>query len=215
MSADVLRTPPLELALRAVLAFGFALWIAIKFSPALLQGLMPYYEQVVHQLDDHYRIEFELTHRTGHGSVSSDLVILGTATVTRTFLIFGEGRTIPMYPGEALKCSTATGVFTAPAVMLIGLILGWPARSWRARLQRGLLGVLTLSTWGLVGIPMELWIYFHDIPLRAYSPNTVTFLTGVGKFLLNGGGVVLGALLAFGVIGVTTSRAVAPRPESD
>lgn len=215
MSADVLRTPPLELVLRAALAFGFALWCAIQLSPPLLQRLLPYYEQVVHQLDDHYRIDFELTHQTGRGAVSSDLVILGTATVTRTFLIFGRGRTIPMYPGEALKCSTATGVFTAPAVMLLGLVLGWPANSWSVRLRRSLLGLLTLAAWGLLGIPIELWIYFHDIPVRAYSPNTVTFLTGVGKFLLNGGGVALGALLAFSVIWVTNPRAVASQPECD
>jgi hypothetical protein len=162
--------------------------------------LLPFHEEVVHRLDDHYRIDFALSHRTGHDKIGSDLVVLGKATVIRTFVVFGAGKSIMLDAGSALTCSTATGVLMQPAIMILGLLLMWPARSSREMLLRGACGAMLLAVWLLLGIPLSQWIYFHDIPIRAYVSDEVSMVTAVGKSLLNGGGLILGALLAAGSI---------------
>ena len=61
-TANLLQKSPLELALRAVLAFGLALWVSAQISPGILEGLRHYYETIVYQLDDRYWINFTLTY---------------------------------------------------------------------------------------------------------------------------------------------------------
>ncbi len=200
ITADLLEKWPLELAVRAVLSFGLALWLSVGLSPVLLDTLLPFYEQFVHLLDDHYRIDFVLSHLTGHNKIGGDLVVLGHAAVERTFMVFGAGTTVTLVPGESLTSSTAIGVLMQPAIVMLGLLLGWPVRGAREVLMRGLLGLTLLALWVILGIPTWLWITFQDIPIRAYSPDAFSVMTAIGKFLLNGGGVVLGALLGAGAI---------------
>jgi len=200
ITADLLEKRPLELAVRAVLAFGIALWLSVVLSPMLLDALLPFYEQLVHLLDDHYRIDFALTRLTGHNKIGGDLVVLGHAAVERTFMVFGADTTVTLVPGESLTSSTAIGVLMQPAIVMLGLVLGWPVRGTREVLMRGLLGLTLLALWVILGIPAWLWISFQDIPIRAYSPDAFSVMTAIGKFLLNGGGVVLGALLGAGAI---------------
>jgi hypothetical protein len=196
ITADVLAKRPLELAVRAVLAFGIALWLSIRLSPILFDALLPFYEHAVHLLDDHYRIDLALTHQTGHDKIGSDLVLLVRATVARTFMVFGADTTVTLDPGEVLKSSTAIGVFMQPAVMILGLSLGWPVRSGREAAIRSALGATMLALWLVLGIPLSLWISFQDIPIQAYAPNEIPFASLLDKFMLNGGAVILGALLA-------------------
>jgi hypothetical protein len=212
--ASLLQTKPLELALRVALAFGIALWLFTRLGPALLEALLPWYEQAVHRLDDRYRIDLTLSHQTGHDKIGSDLVVLGRATVARTFVVFGADRPIILQPGSVLTCSTATGLLLQPAVMLLGLLLGWPTRSAGEALIRFASGSIMLAAWLLLGIPFSLWIYFHDIPIRAYAPDELAFLTIAGKFLLNGGSLVLGAMLAACALALAY-RWTVPPPEPE
>jgi hypothetical protein len=200
ITASVLQQRPLELAVRAVLAFGIAIGLSAWLGSMLLDALLPSYERVVHRLDRRYRIDLTLSHQTGHDRIGGDLVVLGRATVMKTFVVFGANKFIMVEPGTVLLCSTATGLLMQPATMIFGLLLGWPVRSVREALVRGSLGSMLLALWMLLGIPLSLWVYFHDIPVRAFVPNEVSFLTIFGKFLLNGGGLVLGALLATGAL---------------
>jgi hypothetical protein len=203
ITADVLQKRPVELAVRAMLAFGLALWLSTLVGPSLLEGLLRVHEQVVHLLDDHYRIELALTHQTGHDTVGSDLVLLGHAVVTRTVVVFGGSQAITLVTGQALQSSTAIGILMQPAIMILGFLLGWPVRSGREALVRGVVGAALLALWLVLGIPLSLWIYFQAIPLKAYAPNEFAFLDVAGKFLLNGGSVALGTSLAFGAIATT------------
>jgi hypothetical protein len=200
VTAQFRQTPPLELALRATLAFAIALWLAAEFAPALLAALLPFYEELVHLLDAHYRIEMSLTHLTGHDRIGSDLVVLTRATPEKEFIFFGGGTPFLMDPRNVLTSSSASGLLMQPAIVIFGLLLAWPLRSWREALLRGVFGSLLLMLWLLFGVPVSIWIYFQDIPLRVVTPNEVSFLTAVGKFLLNGGEIVLGALLAAAAI---------------
>ena len=200
ITADLLKKRPLELALRALLAFGIAFWLVARLAPIILETLLPFYEQAIHLVDDHYRLDLSLTHRTGHDVVGSDLVLLVQATVVRTFMVFGSRAVITMQPGEILQSSTATGLLMQPAIMICGLLLAWPARSAAEVLLRLGIGAVLLAAWLLLGIPLSLWIYFQDIPLRVFAPREVSFLADAGRFLLNGGSVALGALAAGGAL---------------
>jgi hypothetical protein len=200
ITADLLEKRPLELAVRAVLAFGIALWLCVALGPMLLDALLPFYEQFVRLLDDHYRIDFALTRLTGHNKIGGDLVVLGHAVVERTFMVFGADTTVTLVPGESLTSSTAIGVLMQPATVMLGFLLAWPVRGAREILIRWPLGLMLLALWLLLGIPVWLWISFQDIPIRAYAPDAFSVMTAIGKFLLNGGGVVLGALLGAGAI---------------
>ena len=196
VTANVLHKPPLELALRAALAFGVAIWLAAGVGPIVLEALLRYFETVVHLLDDHYWIDFALTYETGHGNPGSDLALLGKASVMRPFVLSAGATSITMHTGQVLKSSTAVGIFMQPAIMIIGLLLGWPARSLRAVLARLIPGAMVLALWLCVGIPLSLWIYFQGMPIKAFAPGEPAFAITAGKFLLNGGGLVVGGLLA-------------------
>lgn len=185
-----------------MLAFAAALWLAAELSPALLTALLPFHEQVVHLLDTNYRIEMSLTHLTGHGTIGSDLVVLTRATPEKEFVFFVGGEPFLMAPSNVLTSSSAVGLLTQPAIMVLGLLLGWPLRSGREALLRGVFGSLLFTLWLLVGVPVSIWIYFQDIPIRVVAPNEVSFLTAVGKFLLNGGEIVLGALFGAAAISI-------------
>ena len=207
-SAGLLDTSPVELAARIVLAGGLAIWLALRAGPLLLELLIPYLEATVHWLDSRYRIDFTLTLRTGHEKIGSELVLLGKATVSRLFFIPVEGRILSMLPGQFLTSSTAIGVLMQPAVAIFALVLGWPARTRSEFATRALFGLLMLVLWLFVGLPCSLWLYFHDIPLRAMAPGDTTLATPLGKFLLNGGSVALGiALGALAVIAASRRRA--------
>ena len=199
-TANLLQKSPLELALRAVLAFGIALWLSALVGPGILEGLRHYYETIVYQLDDRYWINFTLTHQTGHNKPGSDLVLLGRAEVMKAFTVSAAGKVFTLLAGQALTCSTAIGILMQPVIMLVGVLLAWPLESVRAALGRGVFGAMALAFWLFVGIPLSLWIYFYDIPVRAFVPSEVLLSTIIGKFLLNGGGLVLGGLLAAGAL---------------
>lgn len=199
-TANLLQKSPLELALRAVLAFGLALWLSALISPAVLEGLRHYYETIVYQLDDRYWINFTLTYQNGHNKLGSDLVLLGRAEVMKAFSVSAAGKVFTLQAGQALTCSTAIGILIQPAIMLVGVLLAWPLASAKAALGRGLFGAMALAFWLFVGVPLSLWIYFYDIPVRAFEPSEVLLSTIISKFLLNGGGLVIGGLLAAGVL---------------
>jgi len=199
-TANLLQKSPLELALRAVLAFGLALWLSALISPGILEGLRHYYETIVYQLDDRYWINFTLTYQNGHNKLGSDLVLLGRAEVMKAFSVSAAGKVFTLQAGQALTCSTAIGILVQPAIMLVGVLLAWPLASAKGALGRGLFGAMALAFWLFVGVPLSLWIYFYDIPVRAFEPSEVLLSTIISKFLLNGGGLVIGGLLAAGVL---------------
>jgi hypothetical protein len=205
-TANLLQKSPLELAVRAVLAFGASIWLSAQLGPVLLKGLLHYYETIVYLLDDRYWIDFSLTHQTGHNKVGSDLVLLGRASVMNSFPVYAANQIFILQPGQALTSSTAIGVLMQPAIMLVGLILGWPVDSVKRAVMRGVFGAMALTFWLCVGIPLSLWIYFYDIPVRAFDPGAVLLSTIIGKFLVNGGGLVLGGLLAAGVLAASEGR---------
>lgn len=195
-TANVLQRSPRDLALRAALAFGGALGLFAWLGPSLLEPLLRYYETVVYALDDRYWITFSLTHQTGHGKIGSDWVVLGQASVMKALAIHSGDTVVALKPGQALTCSTAIGVLMQPAIMIVGILLAWPARSSAAVPGRVVAGSLTLGGWFFFGIPLLLWLYFQDIPIRVVAPNIIPLETVVGRFLLNGGGLVVGSLLA-------------------
>ena len=82
-----------------------------------------------------------------------------------------------------------------PAVAIVALVLGWPLRVLRNLLARALMCAAMLAFWFLAGLPATLWLYFHDIPLRAFAPGQETFATPLGRLLLNGGSVALGVAM--------------------
>lgn len=199
-SAPLFQARPLDLVFRATVAFGTAFWLTAWLGPVLLNGLLPFYAEVVHGLDDHYRIELAVTYLTGHDRIGSDLAVLVRATVTRTFMFLGADRAIPLAPGTVLKTSTAVGLLLQPATAIVGLALGWPLRGAREALVRGACAATLVALWLLLGVPASLWLYLEDIPIQVYAPHGVSVPMAVGKLLLNGGGVVLGALLGAGAV---------------
>ena len=196
ITAQILKKPPLELALRATLSFGCALWLSTQTGAPVLERLLPFYEQAVHALDDHYRIELALTRRDGHNAIGSDLVLLGRAAVTRPMVVLGDAHPVVLVPGQTLQSSTAIGIFMQPAVLILGLLLAWPVRSVREACVRGSVGAVLLALWLLAGIPLSLWIYFQTVPLQAFAAHELFLSVVAGKFLLNGGSAVIGAGLA-------------------
>lgn len=212
ITAQVLRKKPIELAVRAGLSFGVALWLSTAVGARVVQTLLPSYEQFVHAIDDHYRVDLTLTRRDGHDVVGRDLVLLGHAVVTRPVVVLEDARPVILVPGQTLQSSTALGIFMQPAILIIGLLLGWPIRSVREACVRGGVGATLLACWLVLGVPTSLWIYFQTIPMQTFAPQTFSFAVVAGKFLLNGGSAILGAGLALCAI-AASGRAAGRRPD--
>jgi hypothetical protein len=195
-AVSVLQRSPGELALRAGLAFGVTLWLAAWLGPVALSPLLNYYETLVEALDDRFKIDFALTHQTGHDLLGADLAILGQATVRRPADLAIGGKEAALIPGQVLKCSTAVGLLMQPLIMVVGLLGGWPIASARAALRRLSLATLIVGAWLMAGVPLTLWLFFLDIPVRVFAPDAVTFETLSNRLITNGGGLFIGVVLA-------------------
>jgi hypothetical protein len=114
----------------------------------------------------------------------------------KSFSVTAGGTVNTLKPGQVVTCSTALGLLMQPAVMIIGLLFAWPLGSARAIPGRLIAGSLMLALWVGIGIPLSLWLYFQDIPILAFAPNVIVVETIINRFMLNGGSLVLGALLA-------------------
>ena len=211
-SSDLLDKRPLELIARALAAFAIVFWLSMRFGAGLIDALLPLYESYVQSIDNHYRIDLAVTRVGGHDKLGADLVVLGRAAVTRSFMVFGDTAKVMMMPGEVLQSSTAIGMLMQPAVMLAGLLLAWPLRSMREAAVRGVLGIMLLALWMLLGIPSWLWISMCDLPIRVVAPDELSVLTIANKMLLNGGAVVLGAVLA--AVAIAGGRRLSWPPET-
>ena len=194
--AGPLQKSPVELAARAAVSLSVATWLSIQLGPIALHALIPYLETAVSLLDSNYRISFALGNRGGNGVYGGDLMLKGQAIVVNSFSIITQTANIHLRPGPAFPSHTAVGLLMQPVMMIVAVLLGWPVRSRCELAARAVLGAMAVGAWLLVGLPATLWIYFRDVPLRAFVPGEMTYATVVGKFFLNGGSLGVGGLVA-------------------
>jgi hypothetical protein len=194
-----MRPSTLEIGLRAALGFGISLWLGVAFGPKLLAALLPLHTAVLEMLNGNYRIELSLT------SAGADLVMYLRATVLRTTTITGGGAAVMLSPGTVLMNSTATGLLLQPAVMLGGLVIAWPASNPRDFLVRIGVGLAALGFCVLLAIPLYLCLCLLQLPILAFVPGEITVPMLIVKLMLNGGALIVGALMGAAVI-VTATR---------
>ncbi len=196
---EAMRPSTLEIGLRAALGFGLFIWLGVAFGPKLLAALLPLHTAVLETLNSNYRIELSLT------SAGADMVMYLRATVLRTTTITGGGAAVMLSPGTVLMNSTATGLLLQPAIMLGGLVIAWPASGIRELLVRIGAGLAALGFCVLLAIPLYLCLCLLQLPVLAFAPGEVTLSMLFVKLMLNGGALIVGALMGAAVI-ITATR---------
>ena len=193
---------PLELALRLFLASLFVLWLAQRFGREAAQALLPLIGHTLVWLDDHYRI-LDLT----LGTEAADTVIRLRVTLARP-LVVGGHLILPDARGWG-KVTTPVGNLLQPLLVLLGLLLAWPARRWREWPLRLLLIAPIALVLVLLNTPFALWAWLWDLHAHLYEPDRFSPLL-IWAHLLDGGGRLLLGMLGAAVVVALASRFAAP-----
>lgn len=189
---------PLELALRLLLSLLLVLALAQRYGRDATEALLPLIGHSLAWLDDHYRI-IDLT----LGTEGADSVIRLRVTLARPLVVGGH-----LIPPDARgwgQVTTPVGNLLQPPLVLLGLLLAWPARGWREWPLRLLLSapVALFLVW--LNTPFALWGHLWDLHAHLYEPGRFSPLLAWTHLLDGGGRLLLGMLGAVAIV-VLASR---------
>lgn len=183
---------PLHLFLRLCVVSLLVLWPAYLYQRTLVTPLLPLIESTVKAAQHTFAINSVDIATEG----PNEVVRLRANLAAPTYV---HGRTFSPIEGWFEVTLTAGGVLQYSLMVLI-VILSWPASHWKIWRRRILialplmLGLLLLNV--AITFPAELWAPIHD----EWIPDQVSPLLVSSRFLMGGGGLVLG--LVCGTIAV-------------
>ncbi len=188
---------PLELALRLLLALLLVLALAQRYGRDMAEALLPLIGHSLVWLDDHYRI-IDLT----LGTEGADSVIRLRVTLARP-LVVGGHLILPDARGWGQVTTPVGNLLQAPLVLL-GLLLAWPARRWREWPLRLLFIAPVALLLVLLNTPFALWGHLWDLHAHSYEPGRFSPLLAWVRLLDSGGRLLLGMLGAVAVIALSS-----------
>lgn len=146
--------------------------------------------------DDFEIRRFELVDERANASI-------GALAVLRRSLFLG-GQAIVPDGNQAMVVGTTIGTVLQPVMVLLMLVLAWPAGRAELALRLLVAAALTLPLL-LLDTPLSLAAWLWDAQIKAYEPGRASLLVDWNVFL-NGGG-----RLALGLIAAALSIALAQR----
>jgi len=167
-----------------VLGIGASLW-----GDRLAQALLPLWRIEIPLVDAHWRVERLWIDHEGADQVVRVLIGL------RGCLKVGSGLVCDS-PEPLGNASTLVGNLTLPSVLLLALVLAWPARSLREWGSRGLCGLLALLLLWMVDLPLTLLAAFWTVLRDALGHGQPSLLVAWADFLQAGGRPALALALA-------------------
>lgn len=187
------------LIIRSILVFTVLLSLGWWNLHSLSEALLPLFSAFLKLLDNRLLItDFSVGHIGGDKRPVPELVFRLEATVVRPIVI-GHGVLAPK-AGGWLASSTPAGAMLQPVILAYGLLLCWPAAQWRTLVLRMLLALVPLSLLLLLDIPLVLWAYIWEPALQHFGADAFSPLLMWGRFMMNGGRLLLAVLIAFGII---------------
>ncbi len=175
---------------------ALVLWLGSRFAAPIVGWLAPAFSVTFEAMDHDFRA---LALGVGTGDRGRETLQLD-ADLAHPIEVAGQ-RLAPMGPGNSVRVDLTLGGVLQYPLMLIVLVLGWPAErarewAWRAALLLPGLVLLLLPT--PLTMSAELWFLVRD----NYNPGAMSPLLYASRFLMGGGGlacaVVIGASIVLG-----------------
>jgi hypothetical protein len=190
---------PARLAARGIGVTALLLWLVNSGAAAIVRPMIPVLQGVVEMATDDFRIlDMEL------GADRGVPALQVRADLARPLVVSG-GVLMPINSGSDagwMEVQLALGGILQHPLMLCIVVLAWPAAGWKEYLVRACLALPLVLLLLLVTLPStilaELWFPFHD----DYAPDTFWPLLAWSRFLMGGGGLVLGLLMGAAAIGL-------------
>lgn len=109
-------------------------------------------------------------------------------------------------PQTRIITRIAAGILVQPFVILVAVLLAWPARYWRQRLARVALAMPLCAVIALLDIPLALYAFAWNEILKALNPSGFSPLVQWADFMNSGGRLGLSLAGAVLVILLTQRR---------
>ena len=187
-----------RLALASLLVSALA-W---GFSASLARAYLPVLGWAYSQLDsDHDVVSLTLSNRHVTGGYDNVYTLV---VAPHNYIVVGNS-VVATNPTGRGRVSVLTAYAWQPLVIALPLLLAWPARRWSDWLVRLLALVGCAVPIALLNMPTlmwsEVWAYYVGA-----VPGSTSWLVRWGHFLINGGQLLLGILVAGLSISVTRNK---------
>jgi hypothetical protein len=205
LQSAVLPRPPRLVARLAFVATAL-LWLTHSCASVIVKPMIPALQAAVAILDDDFRILGMDVSTDGGNKTLRVRADLAHAAVVSGQVLY------PISPGAELRGWMEVhlalgGVLQYPLLLLI-VVLAWPAKTSRELLARIGIALPLAALLLLLAVPStilaELWFPIHD----DYDPGSFWPLLAWSRFLMGGGGQVLGLLM--GITAIVLAPAVTP-----
>lgn len=174
----------LELGIRLALAYALAIVLARAFGRDVVEFFLPLIRNVLASLDEREQIAaLVITHSGPDTMVKMDVRLLQDIVI--------QGRRFEAN-GFLFTSTIGVGLILQPAIISLGLAHAWPIRRpFEYSMRFGVAAVL-LAIVLVVDAPFTLWANY----LHVLSPDSFLLLWRWEEFLVHGGRLALGLVIA-------------------
>lgn len=190
---------PLEAGLRLAIAVLVLAMIAWRFGNALTSPLLPLFAWEIETLVPQFHIR-----GIDIGSGGADTVIRVEAGPVPVVMI--AGKLLPLAPQSRFQASTLAGHVLQPVVLLLAIVVAWPARRWPRFALRLALAMPLLLLLPMLDVPLVLAAELEATLIELGRSGTLTVLDVWRNFLEGGGRLLLPIVLAGCTIALTEPR---------
>jgi len=179
--------------LRAMAAAPLLLLLLASAGPALLQPLLPSARVVMGWAEPAFAVQsLQILVQPEGERLRAELALASPVPV-------GERIVMPNPLGRAHAQVPAAQAWHAPLVLVL-LLLAWPAAAWGEVMLRGLLALPALALVMALDLPLVLLAEIWKLLLDAHDPGGWKMLVAWSDLLRSGGRVLTGVLAASAVL---------------
>ena len=189
---------PLETALRTVAAVALLLLAAVRYGDAVATALLPAFGWQLETLVPQIRIVGLGVSRSG-----PDSVIRADAMPVPVVMI-GD-KLLPLTQQSRFHVSTLSGHVYQGGILMLGILIAWPATGRSRYLLRLALALPMLLALSMLDVPFVLASELYASLLELAAPDSFSLLGAWKEFLEGGGRLALAILAAYAVIALAES----------
>lgn len=192
----------LKFAALFLAAYLALLGLSLEFGQHYVEFLLPLYRQEIGWLTPDYRIvSLALADNRGEAVIALSMDVV-------RYIVVG-GHALP--PGGNLSCSTLAGHAVQHPLLMLSLLLAWPARNSGQRIALLAMAAPLLLAVEMLDVPLVLLGSNEDLLLANIAPGTASMLVVWMNFMNGGGRLALSiaaALAAAGLVRMLAARLV-------
>lgn len=167
--------------------------LSFQFGSEYVRFLLPLYQWEISHLTQEYTIQsLVLGDSRGEEVVAFSLL-------TRYFVLGNQ----VIQPGMSISCSTLLGHALQHLLLILSLVIAWPAPSWSQRLLRLVCALPFLLVVEMLDIPLVLMGSVEDLILANVAPGTDSIVVDWMNFMNGGGRLALSLAGGIAAIGCT------------